>query len=467
MDEENDYLLSDKEYVAIFERCELMLESKIETYFDVYEFTELLDNYIDQGKLNKAYSLVNIAQKQHPGNIELEFRKARIHIERNDYDTAIDILKNLLRIEDSNEEYHTCIGVAYAYTHDYTNAIKHFDAGIALNPDTEEDNLYNIGVTFLHVDNYALAYDYLNKAHVKYPHNILVIYDLAYCCERLKQLDKSIELYKIYLDKDPYSEYAWFNMGLVYAQKEEFHDAIHAFDYAITINSKFSSAYFNRANCFMALDLYLDAREAYKELLTLEPDNELAMVCIADCSEKIGEFEESYMYYEKATEIAPDFEEGWYGLALLEFYNNNTAKAIQLFEKAIELSDSNDKFWVSYGIALSDDEQFPKAIAAFKKAISLNAYEYEAWIQYSNIEYLLNNTNVAKRIVKKGIDKAPHAALFFTLAAYYANEQDMTNALEYFTKGVSLDAEFATMYFFDMCHIPLNSLQLFYDILLK
>jgi tetratricopeptide (TPR) repeat protein len=173
MDEDNDTIFNNNDYLAIFERCEHMLDSKIETYFDVYEFTELLDNYIEQGKLNKAYTLVQIAQKQHPNNTELEFRKARIHIERNDFETAVDILKKLLRIEEDNSDYHICIGVAYTYKHDFTAAVKHFTIGITLSPENEEDNLYNIGVTFLNVDNYKLAYDYLWQAYTKYPNNFI------------------------------------------------------------------------------------------------------------------------------------------------------------------------------------------------------------------------------------------------------------------------------------------------------
>lgn len=466
-EEENDYLLSDKEYVEIFERCEHMLESKVETYFDVFEFLELLDNYIEQGKLNKAFTLVNIAQKQHPGTLELDFRKARIHIERNDFDTAIDILKRLLRIEETEAEYHTCIGVAYAFSHDYTAAISHFETGIKLSPESEEDNLYNIGVTFIHVENFTLAYKYLQRAHKSYPDNMLALYDLAYCCERLQKFDEGIELYKLYIDKDPYSEYAWFNLGLVYVQQQLYDEAIHALDYATTINSSFSSAYFNKANCYMAIEDYHNALEAYQELSKLEPDNEIAHFYTADCCEKLGMTEEAITYYEKTLDIDPEFAEAWFGLALVYFYENNTTKSLQLFEKAIEIEDENSTLWVSYGIALSDSEQYPKAIAAFKKAIALKPQEFEAWIQYSHIEYDLNNTNVAKRILKQGIEKSPHAALYFTMASYFANEEDIPQAIEYFKKGATIDAEYAPMYFFDMCHLPLDSLQLFYNIILK
>jgi tetratricopeptide (TPR) repeat protein len=55
-----------------------------------------------------------------------------------------------------------------------------------------------------------------------------------------------------------------------------------------------------------------------------------------------------------------------------------------------------------------------------------------------------------KKILRQGIEAAPHATLYFTLAAYHANEHDIPKAIDYFKKGYSLDPEYATMYFFDI-----------------
>src|SRR5690606_37441374 len=95
-------------------KCEHMLVHQTETFFDVFEFIELLDFYIEDGKFNKAFVLVNIALKQHPHTAELEFRKAKIHIERNDADSALSVLTHLYKIEPENPDVLFMMGVAYS-----------------------------------------------------------------------------------------------------------------------------------------------------------------------------------------------------------------------------------------------------------------------------------------------------------------------------------------------------------------
>lgn len=466
MDEDKDFYIDNEEYQVLWQKCEQMLDTKTETYFDVYQFVELLDSYIDQGKLNKAYVLVGIAQKQHPNNTEIEYRKAKIHIERNDPEIAIEILKKLLKIEPENPDFHILIGIAYTIKKDVNQADYHFSISLDLEPEDEEDNLYNIAVTFLNYNLYENALIYLQKANSTYPENILVIYDLAYCYERVGDCDKSIDLYKKYIDLDPYSEYAWFNLALVYLRTDDVDMAIQSFNYAIIINENFSSAYFNKGNCLVNIERYEEAIESYEKLLQLEPDNAIAMVCIAECYEKSGDYEHAFTYFTKVTEIAPEYGEGWYGLGLIYFYEGECVQAKLLFEKTIELDPENDKYWISYGIVLKEINAISEALEAFKKATKLNKYEFEGWLQYSQLEYDLNNTNVAKKILTDALKYVQHPSIYYSLSAMYANEQDFTKALEYFEIAYSEDSELSS-YFFDMCHIAPDKLELFHSIIFK
>ena len=464
MDDERDFYIGSEEYHAILEKCERMLETKIETYFDVFEFVELLDSFIDLGKLNKAFTLVNIAHKQHPNNTEIEYRKARIHVERNDADAALEILKKLIKIDHGNAEYHTAMGVAYTIKNDYVSAVKHFTIANELDPEEEEDNLYNMGVTFINCNQYELALQYLETAHAKFPQNILVIYDLAYCYERLLKFEESIELYKTYIDLDPYSEHAWFNLALIYLRVDKMEEAIQAFDYALAVNDSFATAYFNKANCLTSIDKYEEAIDSYLELLKLEPENIVGLLCLAECYEKINDFENAYNYFHKVTDLSPEYSEGWYGLALISFFDGDIKQAKTLFEKAIELDETNDKYWISYGILLKEINLIQEAINSFKKAIKLNNTEYEAWLQYSQIEYDLNNVNVAKKILLQALKTARHPAVYYTLAAMHANEKDIVKALEYFKIAYKEEPELSS-YFFDMCHLPQKTLEQFHSII--
>jgi tetratricopeptide (TPR) repeat protein len=89
----NDFLLNENEYSEIIERCEKMLKNRKQYYFDVHEFENLIDHYIDSHNLQKADKVTNIARRQHPSCIEIEFRKAKLLIEQQKYKAALKSFK--------------------------------------------------------------------------------------------------------------------------------------------------------------------------------------------------------------------------------------------------------------------------------------------------------------------------------------------------------------------------------------
>jgi tetratricopeptide (TPR) repeat protein len=54
-------------------------------------------------------------------------------------------------------------------------------------------------------------------------------------------LKGSIEYYQKFIDEDPYSTAAWYNLGIVYNKLEKYRRALQAYDYAITIDESFAS----------------------------------------------------------------------------------------------------------------------------------------------------------------------------------------------------------------------------------
>ena len=86
--------------------------------------------------------------------------------------------------------------------------------------------------------------------------NEAVVYELSFCFEISNRTKESIAYFGNFLDKNPYSKAAWFNLGIAYNNTEEYDKAIEAYDFAIAIDDSFASAYFNKANSYANLNLY-------------------------------------------------------------------------------------------------------------------------------------------------------------------------------------------------------------------
>jgi tetratricopeptide (TPR) repeat protein len=65
-----------------------------------------------------------------------------------------------------------------------------------------------------------------------------------------------------YIDKNPYSEIAWHQMGRLYYGVKDYENAIRAFDYA-TIDDEFLGAFMERAKAYERLNRYEEAIESY------------------------------------------------------------------------------------------------------------------------------------------------------------------------------------------------------------
>ncbi|NJO04027.1 MAG: tetratricopeptide repeat protein [Bacteroidia bacterium] len=71
------------------------------------------------------------------------------------------------------------------------------------------------------------------------------LYELAFCLDVVGQLEGSLSYYKKFIDEDPYSAAAWYNLGIVCNKLEKYAEAIEAYEYAIAIDETFASAHFN------------------------------------------------------------------------------------------------------------------------------------------------------------------------------------------------------------------------------
>ena len=93
---------------------------------------------------------------------------------------------------------------------------------------------------------------------------------MAYCLEQTGELENSVHYYKKFIDEDPYSEYAWYNLGNIYFKLKNYKKSIEAFEFAIAIDEEYSSAYNNLAESYLNLENYELAKVNFYKSLELD-----------------------------------------------------------------------------------------------------------------------------------------------------------------------------------------------------
>lgn len=97
--------------------------------------------------------------------------------------------------------------------------------------------------------------------------------------------DEEIESQRVAMGIAPKDEYDYYNRGCLLAQREEYADAVKAFDQAIALKSDFAEAQFNRAVTLETNGDMAEARKAWQDFTVQFADSE----SILEIKQHLGE----------------------------------------------------------------------------------------------------------------------------------------------------------------------------------
>lgn len=418
MSDDRDFAFEKEEILQTVRRYEKMKKNRTMSFFDVYEFENIIDYYIDSNESNSAYEAVFLASQQHPTSIPIQLKKAQVLVDKGETLQSIQILERLEALDASNYEIFVMKGSALSLMGDIEGARKNFDHALALDPENREDLLMDIVLSFEHLGHYREAIKYLKAAYQSNPEDASVLYEMGFCYNKLNKLNKSIEFYTKYLDIEPYSDNVWYNLGIIYNKNGDFAKSIEAYDYALAINDQNAFAHFNKGNILANLERYNEAIDSYLEYMKIDEESSEALTYVAECYENLNDTINSIKYFRKALEVDPDFPEPWYGLGKLFLKENLAEDSLYYLRKAIELDKDDPDYWIALAMALEATREFGKAEEAFKEALALDPYDYYTWIEYGDLLVKSGRVPDALAVLRKASSNLPdHAGLIYRIAA--------------------------------------------------
>ena len=132
------------------------------------------------------------------------------------------------------------------------------------------------------------------------------LYEIAFCYDQLGDYNLAIECYSQFIDENPYSFTAWYNLGNAYSKIEN-RKALWAYDYSILINSNFGPAHFNIANAYLSKEKFYKAIEHFNECMRIDGDD-TAHCYIGECYEQVNELELSKHHYKRSLKSFSRFQ---------------------------------------------------------------------------------------------------------------------------------------------------------------
>lgn len=420
-------------------KFESMLKTNHVLFFDSNEFENIIHHYLENGKIALAKKAIKMGLEQHPTSVNLKLFKTEIYILEDKLEEADKLLDELYEIEPTNEEIYIQKASVLSKRDEHQKAIHTLLIAMNLTNDDEDIADLNalIGMEYLFLDQFENARDYFIKCLELDNDDYSALYNIIYCFDFLDQNQEAITFLNQYLDRNPYSEVAWHQLGKQYFTTKEYKKALAAFDFAIISDDNFVGAYLEKGKVLEKQRQYEEAIENYKITLALDEPTSFALLRIGHCYEKMGKDDLAVQYFYKTVHEDPLLDKGW--IAITKFYNKkrNYQKALYYINKAINIDGDNVVYWKLYAQINHRLNFLEEAERGYKKTLDLGNYELSTWLSRSDILIHLGEYDAAILNLIQAAEFYPEtpeiefrlAGLHFTLLEKEKGEYHLKNGL--------------------------------------
>ncbi|WP_027124571.1 tetratricopeptide repeat protein [Gelidibacter mesophilus] len=368
-------------------KFESMLKTNNVLFFDSNEFENIIQFYFENGRIALAKKAVKLGLEQHPSSIILRLFQVEIYILEDKLPHAEKLLDALYILEPSNEEVYIQKASILSKRNEHQKAIDTLKIALKLsNTEEDEADLHAlIGMEYLFMDQFDNAKTYFIKCLELDMEDYSALYNIIYCFEFLDLHDEAIDFLNRYLDKNPYCEVAWHQLGKQYFSLKDYKKSLAAFEFAIISDDTFVGAYLEKGKVLEKMKKFDEAIENYNMTLALDEPTSFALLRIGNCYEKLSADDLAVQYYFKTVHEDPLLDKGW--IAITRFYNKKKDyhKALYYINKAINIDADNVKYWKLYAQINHRLNFIEEAERGYKKTLDLGNYELDTWLARADV----------------------------------------------------------------------------------
>ena len=390
-----EFSQADDNQEVTLSKFESMLKTNSVFFFDSNEFENIIHHYLESGKIALAKKAIKLGLSQHPASLNLKLFQVEILIFENKLNEADRLLSPLFEIEPNNEELYIQKANIYSKKDQHEKAIEVFKQAIEIADDSAD--LYSlIGMEYLFLDQYQNAKQNFIKCIDLDLEDYSALYNIIYCFDFLDETNEAIEYLNSYLEKNPYSEVAWHQLGKQYVETKQLLKAVTAFDFAIISDDIFIGAYLEKAKVLEKLNRYEEAIENYKITIAIEDSTAYALIKIGYCYERLNEKELALQHYYQAVEEDPALDKGWMRITKFFIAKKDYQKALFYINKAIDIDGDNASYWLLYSTINERLLLLEEAERGYKKTLELGDSELNTWLSRGDILIKLGEHETAK-----------------------------------------------------------------------
>jgi predicted O-linked N-acetylglucosamine transferase (SPINDLY family) len=188
-----------------------------------------------------------------------------------------------------------------------------------------------------------------------------------------------IALIRKSLDSNPRQPFALTNIAMALMDLGQFHDALDAFDRALSLGAGSAETFHRRGDALSALGRVHEALASYARAVQIEPQNPAAQVSAGRVLAALNRHEEAVACFDAALQLRPDLVEALIrrGNALLRL--RRPSDALESYDAALHIAPAHADAWLNRASCLTVLERADEAITSCERAIALDPSSADAF----------------------------------------------------------------------------------------
>ncbi len=405
-------------YNELVQRFEQMIESGDMYYFDSEQFIEIIEYYLDFSDVEYAFKALSLASEQYPENISLKIKWLEYFVQTKNLKKAQTLIEGLVELEPNDTDLLIAIAQYWSARKRHYFAIRYYKK--ALKNEEEEDFILSaIGNEYLELNEVSKALENFLKSLRINPLDEYAFYSIIHCYEALDHNQACISFLEKYIDEHPYSENAWFQLGMKQAKVEEYANAYQSFDFAVVINPDSVINHTQKAICLECLGYWEEAIKVYQEALEYEEIKAQLMLSIANCFIQLKEPKHALGILKQALKEDPNFDALYFEISKIYEHLGNLQESLYYTKKAVELDIKNLDFLRKQTYLHIKLQHFEEAIIDFKNLLKLEPHRFTSHYAFSELLLSIGEFEEAVAFLNQNKLRFGRAEFYYQLSSCY------------------------------------------------
>jgi len=405
---------------------------------------------IAEEKYIEAIDSLNEALTIKPDDSSANALKALSYLRLDENDKAREIINNILSKNSDDSLANLGMGEMKYKEKNDSDAERYFLKA------TDSTNLalayYRLGVLELIKKNNDKALEYFKKAYESPDHQYLeksikskLYYNMGKAYERLKDLSKAGEFYKMSLKVDNKNLKTYISLGQVLYERKGYRDAISYLKEASNIDSRDFFVNFLLGKSYDAIEDYNSAIKYYLKAFDVDPKDYDLLYNIGRVYIKLRNYEKAVSFLNNAMQYNKE-SKLYVQLGLAYIGLSRYGEAESSFKDGLKINPNDVDIYKGLALSSSKQGKYDEAEKILVEASVINPKDYEIWSKLGEIYFYKKDFKKSVEAYEKAYNIYPEKITKYNFAGSLLANEEYDRALSIYDSVISDDPKFVEAY---------------------